>query len=199
MDLVLAGLKWTSLLVYLDDICVFSKNLEEHLKRLKEVFERLQRNRLKLNPAKCQILHQQFAYQGHVITKDGIHADPKRIAAIAKMPTPNNIQQLRSFLGFCNYYRKFIQNYSSVCAPLYAILTDDFKWNEKAQKAFYELRRILSVISILKYPNFEQPFVVSTDASDYGLGAVLSQKIDGVERVVLYTSRTLQPADKSGV
>jgi hypothetical protein len=71
MDLVLAGLKWTSLLVYLDDICVFSKNLEEHLKRLVEVFERLQRNRLKLNPAKCQILHQQFTYLGHVITKDG--------------------------------------------------------------------------------------------------------------------------------
>jgi hypothetical protein len=119
MDMVLAGLKWTCLLVYLDDICVFSKNLNDHLYKLAEVFQRIQNHNLKMNPAKCQILQQQFTYLGHVITKEGIRADPKKVAAILKMPTPRTLKQLRSFLGLCNYYRKFIQSYNTICAPLY--------------------------------------------------------------------------------
>jgi hypothetical protein len=97
MDMVLAGLKWTSLLVYLDDICVFSKNLNDHLYKLAEVFQRIQNHNLKMNPSKCQILQQQFTYLGHVITKEGIRADPKKVAAILKMPTPRTLKQKRSF------------------------------------------------------------------------------------------------------
>ena len=102
MDMVLAGLKWTCLLVYLDDICVFAPTLEQHLERLELTFERFRKFKLKLNPAKC--------HNGHLITKEGIKADPKKLDAIKLMSKPKTLKQLRSFLGFCNYYRKFIKD-----------------------------------------------------------------------------------------
>ena len=105
MDLVLAGLKWSSLLVYLDDICVFANTLTEHLQRMEEMFLRLRKFRLKLNASKCYILRKEFTYLGHIITAEGISADPKKIEAVLKMPTPKNLKQLRSFLGKCNYYQ----------------------------------------------------------------------------------------------
>jgi hypothetical protein len=111
MDMVLAGLKWTSLLVYLDDVCVFSKTLPQHLQRLELTFERFKAYKLKLNAAKCHILKEQFLYLGHIICKSGIRPDPKKLEAILRMQQPTNIKQLRSFLGFCNFYRKFIKNY----------------------------------------------------------------------------------------
>ena len=149
-----------------------------------------------MNPAKCQILQQEFTYLGHVITKTGISADPRKIAALVKMSPPKNVKQLRSFLGFCNYYRKFVHNFSAKCAPLYSILTRDFQWNEFAQEAFERLKTILSVMPVLNHPDCNQPFIVNTDASDKGLGAFLSQVIDNTEKVIQYTTRSLQPAEK---
>ena len=105
MDLVLAGLIWSSLLVYLDDICIFATTLTEHLRRMEEMFLRLRKFELKLNAAKCHILRKEFTYLGHVITAEGITADPKKIEAVIKMPPPRNPKQLRSFIGMCNYYR----------------------------------------------------------------------------------------------
>ena len=100
VDMVLAGLKWTSLLVYLDDVCIFSKTLADHLQRLEITFIRFRTYKLKLNAAECHILQRQFLYLGHAINEAGINPDPKKVEAILKMPSPRNIRQLRSFLGF---------------------------------------------------------------------------------------------------
>jgi hypothetical protein len=118
VDMVLAGLKWTSLLVYLDDVGVFSKTVDDHIQRLESSFARFRAYKLKLNADKCHILKRPFIYLGHIVSDKGINPDPKKLVAILKMPSPKTVRQLRSFLGFCNYYRKFIKNYSMQCQPL---------------------------------------------------------------------------------
>ena len=119
MDLVLAGLKWSRFLVYLDEICVFANTLTEYLQRMEEMFLSLRKFRLKLNTSKCYILGKEFTYLGHVITAEGISADPKKIETVLRMPTPKNLKQLRFFLGKYNYYRKFIKHFNTQSAPLH--------------------------------------------------------------------------------
>ena len=121
MDMVLAGLKWQCLLVYLDDICIFSKSFEEHIENLTSTFNRLQNYNLKLKPSKCFLFQQEFKYLGHIVSKDGIRTDPDKIRALVEMPAPKNLHELRSFLGSCNYLRKFIDKFSIKCAPLYCL------------------------------------------------------------------------------
>jgi hypothetical protein len=108
MDMVVAGLKWICLLIYLDDLCIFSKHFEDHLLSLRVTFERFQRYRLKLKPSKCHLFQKEFLYLGYIISAKGIRVNPKKIAAIIEIPAPKNVKELRSFLGMCNYYRRFI-------------------------------------------------------------------------------------------
>ena len=138
MDLVLAGLKWNSLLVYLDDVCIFGKTFGEHLKNLEDTFKRLRAYNLKLNPSKCNILKREFLYLGHIITAKGIRADPSKISAVVNMPAPKNVKQLRAFLGKCNYYRKFIKDYSKQLSPLYELIKESSPcdWNSVAEETF---------------------------------------------------------------
>ena len=145
MDATLAGLKWKNLLVYLDDVCVFSSNFDSHLKDLEEVFDRLRKSKLKLKPSKCHFFQNEIKYLGHIITKNGVKPDPDKIKAIIHMPVPTNLTQLQSFLGLIGYYRKFIQSFASKCSCLYQSTRTNkpFIWTTLHQEAFEHLKSFL--------------------------------------------------------
>ncbi|XP_078429385.1 uncharacterized protein LOC144701451 [Wolffia australiana] len=180
-------------LVFFDDILVYSRTASEHEDHLHSVFKVLQDKQLWVNPAKCQIAQNQIDYLGHAISHEGVATDPHKIDAIVQWPTPSSIKQLRGFLGLTNYYRRFVVNYASKAQPLTSLLKkNSFAWNEEATSAFNQLKQALSTTPILKLPNFTRPFVVETDASGIGLGAVLLQ--DG--HPIAYFSKALSSITK---
>ena len=199
MESILAGMHWRTLLVYLDDIIVFGKTFEEELQRLEEVFRRMRCANLKLNPNKCLLFRSEVPFLGHVVSRDGVKTDPSKTEAVADWPVPTNAQELRSFLGFCTYYRRFVRGFSDTAAPLNALTKKGvaFGWDQACQASFDKLKAALAHAPVLQYPDPIQPFILDTDASSQGIGAVLSQIHDGVERVVAYFSRTLSAPERN--
>ena len=200
MNLVLRGLHWTSALVYLDDIIVFSRTFSEHLSRLEEVFSRLRGAGLKLKMSKCSFAQRSVKFLGHVVSEKGVHTDPGKTEKVSQWPIPTSVKELRSFLGLANYYRRFVENFSSISAPLTELTRKGkrFQWGQPEQDAFNQLRQALCSSPILAYPDYEgKPFRLKTDASDLALGAVLSQEQYGVERVIAYASRKLNSAEQN--
>ena len=126
MEMVLAGLHWTTCLVYLDDIIIFSTTVEQHLSRLRDVLARLKKAGLKLKPSKCHILKKCVHYLGHIVSADGVNVDDDKIKCIVEWPTPVNLEELRRILGIASYYRKFIKGFAHIAAPLHA-LTEKLK------------------------------------------------------------------------
>lgn len=198
MYTVLAGLTVTHCFVYLDDIiCFSSDDLDEHIGKLKLIFERLRDANLTLNPDKCKFMMTETKYLGHIVSKDGVKPDPEKISAIVEYPVPRDVTQIRSFLGLLNFYRRFIPNFAEIAQPLTNLTKKNsrFSWSEEADNAFKELRKLLTKSPILKFPNFEKPFILCTDASAYAIGAVLCQEYDGHEMPVAYASRQLKGAE----
>lgn len=178
--------------IYIDDTNVFSTTFEEHLSHLRIVFDKLRKNGLKLQPSKCHFGKTSLAFLGHIIGKDGIQPDPIKISAIQQFPIPTNLTILRGFLGLASYYRRFVKNFAKIATPLHQLMRKEqpFMWTEKCQEAFEELKQHLISPPILIYPNFEEPFFLYTDASSFGLGAILTQKNDKrKEHVIAYASR----------
>lgn len=200
MTQVLKGLNWKTCLVYVDDILVFSNSFQQHIQHLHDIFTRLESAGLTLKPNKCSFALKEVHYLGHVITKTGVKADVAKTDAVKTFPTPKSTKDVRSFLGLCNYYRKFIQGYSSLISPLTALLRKDvkFKWSEECQAAFEQLKTALTSPPVLAYPDNSKPFVLTTDASGTALGFILGQFDDnGVERVIAFGGRSLNKFERN--
>lgn len=182
--------------VYLDDILVYSTTLSEHLKSLEKIFKILSNHNLKIQANKCSFMQKDTKFLGHILTKDGIKPNPSKIEDINRLELPKTEKQLKSFLGMTGFYRKFIKDYSKVAYPLIKYLKKDMKINAKDPQyieGFENLKLLISSHPILKFPNYEKEFTVTTDASDYAIGAVLSQD----SHPICFVSRTLNKHEKS--
>ena len=163
-------------LIYLDDIIIFSKTFEEHMKRLEEIFGRLREANLKIKPQKCHFFCSSLKYLGHIISSEGVQTDPAKIQTIKEWPKPINTEEVQRFLGLCTYYRRFVKDFSKIASPLYKLTQKnvEFRWNSECETAFSLLKTELVNAPVLKYPDFTKPFILDTDASEMGIGAVLS-------------------------
>ena len=199
MQIIMSGLNYDSCLCYFDDIIIPSKGIQEHCERLEKVLTRLRQHNLKVKASKCCFAAPKVLYLGHTVSAKGIHTDPAKIKAVFELSEPSNLEQVRSFLGLAGYYRKFIPNFATVSAPLTDLTKkgSKFVWATPQQSAFSALKRHLCSAPVLSYPQLDKEFVLQTDASDCGLGAVLAQKdSQGNEHVVAYASRTLSDREK---
>lgn len=198
MELIFRGFQWKTLLIYLDDLIIFSSDVDEHIKRLDNVFQLLKEAGLKLKPSKCDLMKKDVLFLGHIVGADGIKPNPNLIESISQWAEPHNVKQVQQYLGVTNYYRRFIADFSSIAAPLSKLTkkTQEFLWTEECQQAFDQLKDALCHAPILSYPHPEGLFILDTDASDVGIGAVLSQVQDGLEKVIACGSNTLDQQQK---
>jgi hypothetical protein len=177
MNTIFAPLLRKCVLVFMDDILVYSKTLEDHIVHLQQVLQILHTNNFLLKLSKCVFTEQSLEYLGHIVSKAGVATEPSKIAAVNNWPTPKNIKQLRGFLGLIGYYRRFIKHYGVISKPLTQLLKKgtQFQWNPQANEAFELLKQALSTAPVLSIPDFGKQFIIETDASDMGIGAVLMQ------------------------
>lgn len=197
----------TELVLYLDDVLVFSSTFEEHLCRLDKVLGRLVSHGLKLKGSKCKLFQSSVTHLGHIVSDKGISVDPGKIERVKDWPTPSGVDQLRSFLGLASYYRRYVKDFAKIAAPLHALIgkapekkgkDKTFHWSSDAEAAFVTLKNALCQTPVLAYPRFDRDFVLEIDASLKGLGACLSQYDDtGDLHPVAYASRGLRGAEKN--
>lgn len=198
MDTVLKGLSWDTCLVYLDDVIVVGKTFQDHLKNLEQVFRRLRDANLKLSPKKCHLFRNKVNYLGHVVSEKGIAVDSEKVDAVEKWPIPKDKHELRSFLGLCTYYRRYVPGFANIAKPL-TRLTENrpFSWNPECQSSFDLMKATLVNAPILSYPLPNGKFILDTDASNVGIGGVLSQTQEGQEKVIGYFSKTLSKPERN--
>ena len=201
------------LLVFLDDVVVFSKTVEENLERLDIALQRLEEHGLKVEPSKCHFLQSEVAYCGYRISGEGISSDPEKVSAISQWPVPTSHSELSTFLGTVGYHRRHIRGFAQLASPLYELVNENpnkdkklkkkgrkskikenvvrrpWHWETEHQSAFDNLKESLRSAPVLGYADFTQPFILETDASHKGLGAVLLQDQQGERKVISYASR----------
>ncbi|HBS53814.1 MAG TPA: hypothetical protein DD806_07425 [Flavobacterium sp.] len=199
MSIAMAGLTPEAAFLYIDDLVVFGCSIEQHNKNLIRVLERLRKYNLKLNPKKCLFLQHSVTYLGHVISEEGIAPDKTKFDKLEKYPNPENADEVRRFVAFCNYYRKFVPNFAELANPLNALLRKkvEFNWSQKCQEAFEKLKKSLIKHPILQHPNFEKEFTLTTDASNVACGAILSQEVNGVQLPIAYASKAFSKGEKN--
>ena len=178
-------------IVFIDDILIYSKSHEEHEQHLRIILQILREKQLYAKLSKCEFWLDQVIFLGHVISGDGIKVDPQKIEAILKWESPRNVTEVRSFLGLAGYYRRFVENFSRIAAPMTKLLQKGvpFIWTDQCQKSFEELKKRLTTAPVLTIPSGNDGFVIYSDASYQGLGCVLMQR----GKVIAYASRQLKP------
>lgn len=191
MNSILSPLLRRFVLVFVDDILIYSKTLPEHVKHLQIVLQILTTHQLKVKKSKCSFAQQRLAYLGHIMSPNGVSTDEDKIQAVSNWPTPTSVKELRGFLGLAGYYQKFVRHYGLLSKPLTNLLRKGqlYIWIAETEQAFQALKHALITAPVLLMPDFNEPFIVETDASDKGIGAVLMQK----NHHVAFLSRALGP------
>ena len=213
MEKCVGELQPSECLVYMDDVIVHGKTAEESLLRLEHVLECIHKAGLKLKPTKCKFLQKRLKFLGHIVSGSGVEPDPAKVEALKTWPVPGNIEDLRRFLGFTGFYRRFVKNYSKIAEPLHYLLrgrnskkekgvhkAQDMptsQWNAPQQQAFNNLIDVLCSAEVLAYADYSVPFTLHVDASGSGLGAVLLQVQGGQERPIAYASRSLSNSERN--
>lgn len=188
--------------VFVDDVIIVSETFEHHISLLTRVLKKLRMANLTINFEKSQFLRTQLKYLGYVVDANGLRADPEKVEAITNYPTPSNRKEVRRFIGTASWYRRFIPNFSALVSPLNRLTSQGknaapFSWTEKEEDAFNKLKHHLVSAPILACPDYTKPFEVHTDASDYGIGAMLTQSFDGKDRVIAYMSKSLTKQERN--
>uniref|UniRef100_A0A7I4YT76 RNA-directed DNA polymerase n=1 Tax=Haemonchus contortus TaxID=6289 RepID=A0A7I4YT76_HAECO len=205
MDRVLGDLKGEEVFVYIDDILVATDSEERHLQMLTKVFEAFREAKLKFKPQKCRLMEQQVSFLGHIINEKGVNMDPDKVAKILNYPKPSNLAELRTFLGLCGYYRKFILRFSSIAKPLFDLTSTKtpFVWSVEQEHSFENLKKVIASAPVLGQPNIEKaktgekPYIIYTDASTIGVGAVLCQEgADNLLHPLYFTSKRLSKTEQ---
>lgn len=197
MNNILRGLQNETCFVYLDDVIIFSTSLQEHLLKLKKVFTRLREYKFKIQLDKSEFLRKEVQYLGHIVGKDGVKPNPEKIVAVKNFPIPKTTKEIKSFLGLVGYYRRFIKDFAKITKPMTQCLRKGVKIIHSPEflNAFGHCKNLLINAPILQYPDFSKPFLLTTDASNYALGAVLSQGTLPTDKPIAYASRTLNESE----
>ena len=216
MEMVIGDQQFVTLLFCLDDICIFANSADQMLDRIELVFSRLKQYQLKIKPKNSFFSQTEVSFLGHVLSAKGISPNPKKVDKVWDWPVPKTSKEVHSFIGLASYYRRFIPNFAKWSKPLNALIVPpahqakvrhgemkkleltEFVWSKECQEGFDALKHALTTAPVLAYPDYTQPFILETDASLKGLGAVLSQKgKDGEVHVITYASRSLRPSKRS--
>jgi hypothetical protein len=175
-------------LVFFDDILIYSMEWKEHLAHLETVLQLLSQHSLVANRKKCHFAQRTVEYLGHLISEEGVAVDPCKVQSVEQWPTPKNVKGVRGFLGLAGYYRKFIRDYGKIAKPLTDLTKkDNFKWNDGSQQAFETLKKKFTTAPVLALPDFTKQFVIECDASGGGIGAILMQD----KKPIAYFSKAL--------
>ena len=216
MEMVIGDQQFVTLLFYLDDICIFANSADQMLDRIELVFSRLKQYQLKIKPKKSFFFQMEVSFLGHVLSAKGISPNPEKVDKVRDWPIPKTSKEVHSFIGLASYYRRFIPNFTKWSKPLNALIMPpahqakvrrgemkkseltEFMWSKECQEGFDALKHALTTAPVLAYPDYTQPFILETDVSLKGLGAVLSQKgKDREVHVIAYASRSLRPSERS--
>lgn len=191
-----------SVFVYLDDIIIISKTFDEHIVLLDKVLQKLTNAKITINYPKCSFFMKELKYLGYVVNEQGLQTDPDKVKAILDIQPPSTSREVKRFLGTASWYRRFVPNFSTLVAPLTKLTSTSkkappFKWSSEADKAFNKIKEALISTPILSCPDYSQPFAVHCDASSFGIGAMLTQEFDGIEKPIAYMSKSLTGPQKN--